>query len=49
LYRAEEVFITSTVREIVPVVRVDDVVVATGKPGPYARRLLEAYRAQASQ
>jgi branched-chain amino acid aminotransferase len=49
LYRAEEVFITSTVREIVPVVRVDDVVVAKGRPGPYVRRLLEAYRKQANQ
>lgn len=48
LYRADEVFITSTVREIVPVVRVDDLVVANGRPGPTARRLLEAYRAQAN-
>lgn len=48
LYRADEVFITSTVREVVPVVRVDDLVVAGGKPGPIAKRLLEAYRAQAS-
>jgi branched-chain amino acid aminotransferase len=49
LYRADEVFITSTVREIVPVVRVDDLVVGDGRPGPCARRLLEAYRAQAAR
>jgi branched-chain amino acid aminotransferase len=47
LYRADEIFLTSTVREIVPVVRVDDLTVADGRPGPCARRLLEAYRAQA--
>jgi branched-chain amino acid aminotransferase len=34
LYRADEVFITSSVREIVPVVRVDDVDVGNGRPGP---------------
>jgi branched-chain amino acid aminotransferase len=47
LYRADEVFITSTIREIVPVVRVDDITIAGGTPGPYARRLLAAYRARA--
>lgn len=48
LYGADEVFITSTVRELVPVTRVDDVVVADGKPGPVARVLLDAYRDKAS-
>ncbi|HKP58866.1 MAG TPA: aminotransferase class IV [Polyangiales bacterium] len=48
LYRADEVFITSTVREIIPVVRVDDVTIAGGIPGPYAKRLLAAYRAKAA-
>jgi branched-chain amino acid aminotransferase len=47
LYRADEVFITSTIREIVPVVRVDDITIAKGTPGPYARRLLAAYRTKA--
>ncbi|HKU39822.1 MAG TPA: aminotransferase class IV [Polyangiales bacterium] len=47
LYHADEVFITSTIREIVPVVKVDDVVVASGKPGPATRRLLAAYRDKA--
>jgi branched-chain amino acid aminotransferase len=44
LYRADEVFITSTVREILPVVRVDDVPVGNGKPGPLTQRLHAAYR-----
>jgi branched-chain amino acid aminotransferase len=44
LYQAEEVFITSTVREVVPVVRVDDKVIGNGRPGPIAARVLAAYR-----
>jgi branched-chain amino acid aminotransferase len=44
LYGADEAFITSTVRELVPVVRADGVVVGQGKPGPVVARLLEAYR-----
>jgi branched-chain amino acid aminotransferase len=47
LYRADEVFITSTVREIIPVIRVDDITIASGSPGPCTRRLLAAYRAKA--
>jgi branched-chain amino acid aminotransferase len=46
LYRADEVFITSTVREVVPVVRVDDKVISDGRPGPITQRVLAAYRAQ---
>lgn len=45
LYRADEVFITSSIREVVPVVRVDDVTVHDGRPGPVTKRLVEAYRA----
>jgi len=41
---ADEVFITSSIREIVPVVRVDDRVVADGKPGPITRALHRAFR-----
>jgi len=47
LYRADEVFITSTIREIVPVVKVDDVTIANGRPGAHVRRLLDAYRERA--
>jgi branched-chain amino acid aminotransferase len=44
LFSADEVFLTSTTREIVPIVRVDDRVIANGTPGPLTRRLLEVYR-----
>jgi branched-chain amino acid aminotransferase len=40
---ADEMFFTSTTREIVPVVRVDDRVIGTGKPGPVTRRLRAAF------
>ena len=46
LYRADEVFITSTVREVVPVVRVDDKTIGDGKPGPIAAQVLAGYRAK---
>jgi branched-chain amino acid aminotransferase len=44
LYHAAEVFITSTVREILPVVRVDDVTVGDGRPGPLTLQLKAAYQ-----
>ncbi|MBL0712518.1 MAG: aminotransferase class IV [Desulfosarcina sp.] len=42
LTAAEEIFITGTNKGIVPVVRVDDVVIADGRPGLRTRRLMEA-------
>lgn len=45
LLRADEVFVTSSVRELVPVVRVDDRVVGDGSPGAVTRALHRAYRA----
>ena len=41
---ADEAFLTSTTREIVPIVGVDDHVVGNGQPGPVTRRLLETFR-----
>jgi branched-chain amino acid aminotransferase len=41
---ADEVFITSSIREVVPVVRVDAAVVANGRPGPTTARLIAAFR-----
>jgi branched-chain amino acid aminotransferase len=41
---ASEVFITSSIREIVPVVRVDAAVIGDGKPGPQVAALSAAYR-----
>lgn len=46
---ADEAFITGTTREVSPVVRVDDRVIGTGRPGPITLRLLRAYRAHAWQ
>lgn len=49
LESAEEVFITSTTRELSPVVRIDDRVIGTGRPGPVTRKLLEGYRRRAME
>ncbi|MBM3770602.1 MAG: branched-chain amino acid aminotransferase [Acidimicrobiia bacterium] len=46
LFGADEAFLTSTTREIVPIVRVDDRPIASGAPGPVALALLEAFREQ---
>ena len=47
LESADEMFITSTTRELSPVVKVDDRVVGSGKPGPITQRLLERYQQRA--
>lgn len=47
LERADEVFITSTIREIVPVTRLGARPVGPGRPGPVTRRLHEAFRRRA--
>ncbi len=44
LEAADEVFITSTIREIVPVVRLGDRAVGAGHPGPVTYRLHQALR-----
>jgi branched-chain amino acid aminotransferase len=44
LETADEVFITSTTRELSPVVRIDDRVIAHGAPGPITLDLLTRYR-----
>ena len=49
LETADEMFITSTTRELSPVVNVDGRAVGTGKPGPITRRLLERYQARARE
>ena len=47
LYGADEAFLTSTTREAVPIVTVDDKPIGSGKPGPVTLRLLEGFRAAA--
>ena len=44
LYEADEVFVTSTIKEIFPVTRVDDRMIHGGKPGPLTRKLREAFQ-----
>ncbi len=44
VYRAEEVFLTGTVCELVPITRVDGRDIGSGQPGPVWRSLLTAYR-----
>ena len=45
LRTAAEAFLTSTTREIVPVVTVGSTVIGDGKPGPLTRRLMAAFSA----
>jgi branched-chain amino acid aminotransferase len=44
---ADELFITSTTREVSPVVRVDDRVIGDGRPGPITLALWDAYHRRA--
>jgi branched-chain amino acid aminotransferase len=44
LCAADEAFITSTIREIVPVVQVDRRTIGTGRPGPTTLSLLRRFR-----
>lgn len=45
LWTADEVFLTSSLRELVPVVRIDDHEVGAGGPGETTRRLHRSFRA----
>ncbi|MEK7416049.1 MAG: aminotransferase class IV [Planctomycetota bacterium] len=45
VYTADEVWITSAVREVLPVVRVDGHTIGDGVVGPWAKRLRTAYHA----
>jgi branched-chain amino acid aminotransferase len=44
LYGADEVFITSSIREVLPVVRVDGRTIGGGVPGPVTRSMHRAFR-----
>ena len=44
LMRAEEAFVSSTIREVLPVVTVDGSTVGSGQPGPWTRKLLAGFR-----
>lgn len=49
LETADEAFITSTTRELSPVVRIDDRVIGSGRPGPITAKLLDGYRRRAHE
>jgi branched-chain amino acid aminotransferase len=44
LAEVDEAFITSTTKEIMPIARVDDIRIGSGRPGPYTQRLAERFR-----
>ena len=43
LYNADEVFLTGTAAELIPVVKIDGRQIGTGKPGPVTQRLLKLF------
>jgi branched-chain amino acid aminotransferase len=47
LLGADEAFLTSTTREVVPIVRVDGRQIGNGRPGPVTLALLDAFRRKA--
>jgi branched-chain amino acid aminotransferase len=49
LFGADEAFLTSSTRELVPIVQVDDRAVGSGLPGPVTRALLEKFRLRAEE
>jgi len=49
LLGADESFLTSTTREVVPIVQVDDRRIGSGKPGPVTIALLNGYRRKAQE
>ena len=49
LLAADEAFLTSTLKEVLPIATIDGVPVGQGGPGPVTLRLLEAFREYASR
>ena len=44
LLRADEAFLTNSVLEIMPLTRLDDKPIGSGRPGPLTQRLMSAYK-----
>ena len=44
LFNAEEIWLTSSTREISPVIQLNDRVISAGKPGPLWRRMMNLYQ-----
>ncbi|MDD5746350.1 MAG: branched-chain-amino-acid transaminase [Candidatus Omnitrophica bacterium] len=49
VFNADELFLTGTAAEIIPVVRVDGRVIGTGKPGTLTLKLMKAFHASTSK
>jgi branched-subunit amino acid aminotransferase/4-amino-4-deoxychorismate lyase len=49
LFGADEVFLTSTTREVLPIVQVDDTKIGAGTPGPITKALLGGFRKKAEE
>ena len=49
LLGADEAFFTSTTKELLPIVQVDDHPIGTGAPGPVTAQLLQEFRRRATQ
>jgi branched-chain amino acid aminotransferase len=49
LLGADEAFLTSTTREVVPIVAVDGRSIGSGQPGPVTRALLDGFRSKAQE
>jgi branched-chain amino acid aminotransferase len=47
LLAADEAFLSSTTREIMPIRQVDDTTIGDGRPGPLTRRVMEAFASYA--
>ena len=47
LFSADEAFLTSTTREAVPIVKVDERAIGDGRPGPITQALLAGFRRHA--
>src|SRR5699024_39676 len=48
IFHADEMFLTSSTSEVIPVVNVDNTAIADGKPGTISKQLQEAYMEDAN-
>jgi len=48
MYQADEAFLTSSFKDIVPVVQVGDKTIGTGAPGPVTKRIIELFHEYAT-
>jgi len=44
LFQADEVFMTGTTKRVLPVIKIDDHQIGTGRPGPVTKKLIALYR-----